>query len=154
MGITGERVRRLFPSWTGLPVWGRVVLAGYAIGFTEGVAAHVRDLLAGGIHAYDAVWAPARTLYYSLVVLDAVAVTLTVRARAAVVPTGVVIMAADLAANWWYNWSAIRADPGSFWAPVGLLPMSLFGVFVVSAGLPLRRLLRSRRSPLAASQIS
>jgi hypothetical protein len=136
------RVVRWPSRWAGLPVWARWALAVYVIGFVEGTGSHLLDLATRGVHAYDrAVW-PTQVLWYSLVVLDALVVWLALLARPAVVPSGVAIMAADLVANWNFNWSAIRADPGLFWAPVGLLPMSLFGVFVMVAGMPLWRLLR------------
>jgi hypothetical protein len=140
--------------WIGLPAPGRAALAVYAIGFTEGAGSHVRDLAIRGVHAYDwAAW-PWQVLYYSLVVWDSLAVYLALRARPAVVPLGVAIMAADLAADWHYSWSAIRADPGLFWAPVGLLPMSAFGLFVVVAGVPLWHLLRHRPLRRATPDIS
>jgi hypothetical protein len=52
----------------------------------------------GGVHTYDAVWWPSQVLYYTLVVWDALAVLLALRARPAVVPLGVAIMVADLVA--------------------------------------------------------
>lgn len=129
-------------GWSGLPTGAKAALAVYAIGFLEGAGSHVLQIAAGGIHTYDRVWWPSQVLYYTLVVWDGLAVFLALRARAAVVPLGVTIMAADLTSNWHYTWSAIRADPGLFWAPVGLLPMSAFGLFVAAAAWPLWRVLR------------
>lgn len=133
-------------GWTGLPAGAKAALAVYAAGFLEGAGSHVRDLATRGVHAYD--WAswPAQALYYTLVVWDLLAVYLALRARAAVVPLAVAIMVLDLSSNWYYDWPGIRADPGSFWAPVGLLPMSVFGLFVAAAPVPLWRVLR-RREP-------
>lgn len=154
MGIMGERARSLFSPWRGLPPWARIVLGVYAVGFLEGVGAHLKDLATHGLHAYAGLSPVVRALFFSLVFLDAAAATLALRAHPAVVPFGAAIMVADLAANWWVNARAVAADPGLFWAPVGLLPTTLFGVFVVSAGFPLWRLLSSRRPALAAPQIS
>ena len=143
--VRGIQWRRL-SEWTGLPTGAKAALAVYAAGFLEGAGSHVRDLATRGVHAYD--WAswPAQALYYTLVVWDLLAVYLALRARAAVVPLGVAIMALDLGSNWYYNWPGIRADPGQFWAPVGLLPMTSFGVFVAVAAVPLWRVLR-RQEP-------
>ena len=155
MGATGiAGAMRRWTRWAGLPRWVQPALAVYAIGFLEGAGSHAWDLATRGAHAYDAVWWPSQALYYTLVVWDSLAVYLALRAHPAVVPLGVAIMAADLSSNWHYNWSAIRADPGLFWAPVGLLPMSLFGLFVAGAGVPLWRVLRRRESWRATPDIS
>jgi hypothetical protein len=145
---------RRWTRWIGLPGWAQLALAVYAICFLEGAGSHVWDLTTRGIHAYDAVWWPSQALYFSLVALDAIAVHLALRAHPAVVPLGVAIMASDLNSNWHYNWSAIRADPALFWAPVGLLPMSLFGLFVAALGVPLWRVLRRRDAGQATPDIS
>jgi hypothetical protein len=139
--------------WAGLPAGARVALAVYAICFLEGAGSHVLQIAGGGVHTYDWVWWPSQVLYYTLVVWDSLAVYLALRAQAAVVPLGVAIMVLDLGSNWHYNWSSIRADPGLFWAPVGLLPMSSFGLFVVAAGMPLWRVLRRRRATEATPDI-
>jgi hypothetical protein len=142
-----KRIRwRLPAGWDGLPAGAKAALAVYAIGFLEGAGSHVQQIAGGGVHTYDRVWWPSQVLYYTLVVWDLLAAYLALRARAVVVPLGVAIMVLDLTSNWHYNWSAIRADPGLFWAPVGLLPMSFFGLFVAAAGVPLWRVLR-RREP-------
>lgn len=140
-------------GWNGLPTGAKVALAVYAIGFLEGAGSHVLQIAGGGIHTYDHVWWPSQVLYYTLVVWDGLAVVLALRARAAVVPFGVAIMTADLISNWYCNWSAIRADPGSFWAPVGLLPISVFGLFVVAAAVPLWLVLRRWESRRATPDI-
>lgn len=138
--------RRLPARWIGLPTWAKAALAGYAAGFLEGAGSHVAQIAGGGVHTYDGVRWPSQVLYYSLVVWDSLAVCLALRARPAVVPLGVAIMTLDLTSNWYYNGPAIRADPGLFWAPVGLLPMSLFGLFVAVAAVPLWRVVRRRAS--------
>ncbi|MEY9934865.1 hypothetical protein ABH926_009536 [Catenulispora sp. GP43] len=140
-------------GWAGLPTAARVVLAVYAIGFLEGAGSHVLQIAGGGVHTYDWVWWPSQVLYYTLVVWDSLAVYLALRAHPAVVPLGVAIMVLDLGSNWHYNWSAIRADPCLFWSPVGLLPMSSFGLFVAAAGVPLWRVLRGREVGSATPDI-
>lgn len=141
--------------WTGLPVAARVALTVYTIGFVEGAGSHVGDFASRGMaHTYDGVWWPSRVLYYTLVAWDLLVVYLAVRAHPAVVPAGVTILALDLGSNWYYNWSAIHADPGLFWAPVGLLPMSSFGLFAAGAGVPLWRVLRRRAPRRATPDIS
>ena len=127
-----------------MPGWAQFCLFVYAACFVEGLGSHIRDLVLYGFHAYDwAVW-PWRVMWYSFLLIEPVAVWLALRARWAAAPLGIAIMAGDLPPNWYYNWSAIKADPGLFWAPVGLLPMSSFGLFVVITGVPLWRLLRQR----------
>ncbi|MEY9863958.1 hypothetical protein ABH935_009612 [Catenulispora sp. GAS73] len=133
--------------WTGLPTAAKTALAVYAIGFLEGAASHVQDLVAGGVDAYDWVSGPVQVLFYSLVVLDSLAVYLAVRAHPAVVPFGVAIMAADLPANWHYNWAGVTAHPAHI---LYLTPMSLFGLFVAAAAVPLWQVLR-RRAPWRAT---
>lgn len=156
MGVTGiagfTRSARRWTAWAGLPRWGQMALAAYVIGFAEGACAHLGDFVSRGfVHTYDRVWWPSQVLYYTLVVWDSLAIWLALRARAAVAPLGVATMALDLTANWYNNWSAIRADPGLFWAPVGLLPMSLFGLVVAVAAVPLWRLLRRRKTGRATA---
>ena len=110
--------------WTGLPVAARVALTVYTIGFVEGAGSHVGDFASRGM-AHG--FGPAGPH---------------------------AILALDLGSNWYYNWSAIHADPGLFWAPVGLLPMSSFGLFAAGAGVPLWRVLRRRAPRRATPDIS
>ena len=148
---SGVGIRRWQPAgWIGLPGWANLALAVYAIGFLEGTGSHVRDILADGAHAYEWAASPVRAFYYVLVVLDPLAVYLAFRARAAVAPLGVAIMAADLSANWYYNWDGIRADPARV---LYLTPMSLFGLFVALTGVPVWRVLRRRASGGGAPDI-
>ncbi|WP_194897677.1 hypothetical protein [Catenulispora pinisilvae] len=134
-----------------MPRWVQVALAVYAIGFLEGAGSHVWDLATRGNHAYDLVAWPVQVLYYSLVVLDSLAVYLALRAHPAVVPLGVAIMAADLPANWHYNWAGVVAHRSHI---LYLTPMSLFGLFVAGAGVPLWRVLRRREFWRATPDIS
>ncbi|MBS2537655.1 hypothetical protein KGQ20_33380 [Catenulispora sp. NF23] len=141
---------RRWTRWAGLPRWVQLALAVYAIGFLEGAGSHVQQIVSAGVHAYDAVWWPSQALYYTLVVWDSLAVYLALRAHRAVVPLGVAIMAADLPANWHYNWAAVVAHPVHV---LYLTPMSLFGLFVAGAGVPLWRVLRRRESWRATPDI-
>lgn len=46
------------------------------------------------------------------------------------------VMVVDVCVNWWGNRHWLRDDPGQL---LGLLPLTLFGVFVIASWLPLRR---------------
>ncbi|MER7988775.1 hypothetical protein ABTY53_24740 [Streptomyces noursei] len=48
-----------------------------------------------------------------------------------------VVMTLDVVANWYVNWPLLVADPTWWWRPVGLLPITLFGLFVVATAVPL-----------------
>lgn len=108
MGL-GRRLRR---AWAVLPVWARWVLAVYLIGFTDGTAAHARDLARAGFDAYSGFpQVPLRVFFISLVLLDPLVVVLA----ALVLPAGIwlaaVVMVLDVAANAAGNWSRIQQDP-------------------------------------------
>ena len=104
--------RYLRSAWAALPVWARWVLAVYLIGFTDGTAAHARDLARAGFHAYSGFpQVPLRVFFISLVLLDPLVVVLA----ALVLPAGIwlaaVVMVLDVAANTAGNWSRIQRDP-------------------------------------------
>ena len=46
------------------------------------------------------------------------------------------VMTLDVAANWIGNWPSLQKDPARLLHPVGLLPITLFGVFVLATTLP------------------
>ncbi|HWN60353.1 MAG TPA: hypothetical protein VNO25_06750, partial [Streptosporangiaceae bacterium] len=52
------------------------------------------------------------------------------------------VMVLDVAANWTGNWPWLDADPARLLRPVGLLPITLFGVFVLVTALPLLRVMK------------
>ena len=54
------------------------------------------------------------------------------------------VMVADVAANWIGNWPSLRQDPARLLRPVGLLPITPFGVFVLVTALPLPRVVKDR----------
>jgi len=129
---------RLREAWAALPGWARWVLAVYLIGFAQGAGAHIGDLMRGGIHAYSflpQVW--IQVFFVSLVVLDPLVVALGVFVRREGVWLGAGVMAADVAANWIGNWPSLHGDAARLLRPVGLLPITLFGVFVLVTALPL-----------------
>ncbi|MFE2991960.1 hypothetical protein [Streptomyces sp. NPDC059262] len=72
----------------------------------------------------------------SLVVLDPLVVVLVGLVRREGVWLAGAVMALDLGGNWWGNWHWLRDDPSQL---LRLLPLTLFGVFVVASTLPLHR---------------
>ncbi len=127
-----------------MPGWARWVLAVYLIGFAQGTAAHVRDLTRGGIHAYSLfpqAW--IQVFFVSLVVLDPLVVALAgfVRREGIWLATGVMVL--DVTANWIGNWPSLHEDAARLLRPVGLLPITVFGVFVLVTALPLLRVMKA-----------
>ena len=125
--------RYLHSAWSALPVWARWVLAVYLIGFTDGTAAHVRDLARSGFHAYAGfLQVPLRVFFTSLVLVDPLVVVLA----ALVLPAGIwlaaVVMVLDAAANTAGNWSRIQRDPAWPFTASGLLLITVFAVFVLA----------------------
>ncbi len=134
--------------WASQPVWAKCVLVAYLIGFADGTGAHIRDLARGGLHAYAFAPAAAQVFFVSLVLIDPLVAVLVVRMRPAGVWLAGAVMAADMTANWLVNWSAPAEYRSRFLAPVGLLPITVFGLFVLASLVPLRRSLRQPlRSP-------
>lgn len=116
------------------------MLAVYLIGFAEGTGAHVIDLARGGIHAYSAVpQAWIQGFFLSLVILDPLVVVLATAGRRAGIWLAAGVMLLDIAANWIVGWPRLHQDPARLLRPVGLLPITLFGVFVLLTALPLAR---------------
>ncbi|WP_438489386.1 hypothetical protein [Streptomyces sp. S186] len=129
--------------WRGLARWARWVLVVYVVGFVEGTCAHVLDLARGGIHVYAA-FAPVllQVLFVSLVVLDPLVVVLVGLVRPTGIRLGAGVMALDVFANWFVNWPRLQADPAWLLRPVGLLPITLFGLFVLGTAIPVLRAVR------------
>lgn len=114
----------------------------YLIGFAQGTGAHIRDLASGGIHAYSSLpqtW--IQVFFVSLVVLDPLVVVLVAFVLRAGIWLAVGVIVLDVAANWIRNWSSLHEDPARLLRPVGLLPITLFGVFVLVTALPLLRVM-------------
>ncbi|MEV7793517.1 hypothetical protein AB0O68_16225 [Streptomyces sp. NPDC087512] len=121
--------------------------AAYVVGFLEGTASHAYDLCAGGLHAYRNWPVPSQLLFYALLVLEPLAAAWVVLARPAGPVLGSALMAADLTANWWANWRGVIRDPLAYLQPVGLAPITLFGLFVFVTATPLGRSSRSTEPP-------
>ena len=131
--------------WASQPLWARCLLVAYAVGFTDGTGAHIRDLAHRGLRAYSG-YGPvaAQVFFVSLVFLDPLVVVLVLRMRPAVVWLAGAVMAVDLAANWFDNWPSLTAEPPRL---VGMLPITLFGLLVLASMVPLRRSLSATGSP-------
>lgn len=144
MGGTGCPCR----AWGALPVWARWVLAVYLIGFTDGTAAHVRDLARGGFHAYAGFPdVPLRVFFTSLVVLDPLVVVLAAFVRPAGIWLAAVIMTLDVAANTSGNWPRVSHDPVWLVSPAGLLVLVVFGAFVLATAPAMLRATSVRHGP-------
>ncbi|MGW3208510.1 hypothetical protein [Streptomyces sp. NPDC001135] len=123
-----------------LPRPARWALVVYAGGFLEGTCSHALCLARGGIHAYSGFGpVPLQAFFVALVVLDPLVVVLTLRTRPSAVWAAGGVMAPDVLANWYVNWSWVKRDPVHLLQPVGLLPITLFGLFVTATMLPLRK---------------
>ncbi|MFF1924027.1 hypothetical protein ACFVW8_26070 [Streptomyces sp. NPDC058221] len=137
--------------WNGLPPWARWALALYLVGFLEGTGAHCLDLIRHGVHAYAFAPLPLQVLFVGLVVLDPLVVVLVGLVQAKGVPTASGVMVLDVTANWIADWPWLQEDPSWLLRPVGLLPITLFGLFVVATSTPLYRVMaRPPRSALRA----
>jgi len=97
----------------------------------------------GGIDAYSSVpqvW--IQVFFISLVVVDPLVVVLAAFVRREGIWLAAGVMVLDVAANWIVNWPALQEDPARLLRPVGVLPITLFGVFVLATALPLLRVMR------------
>ncbi|WP_229840566.1 hypothetical protein [Streptomyces brasiliensis] len=115
----------------------------YLIGFLEGAGAHFLDLIGGGIHAYASFApVPLQVFFVSLAVLDPMVVVLVGCVRSAGVRLAGGVMVLDVISNWIVNWAWLQRNPAWLLRPVGLLPITLFGLFVIATLLPLLRALK------------
>jgi len=143
--------RCLRTAWAGLPVWARWVLAIYIAGFTDGTAAHVRDLARAGFDAYSGFpYVPLRVFFICLVVLDPLVVVLCAFVRPAGVWLAAAVMVLDVAANTAGNWSRVSRDPAWLFTGTGLLVLIVFGVFVLATAPAMLRV-TSRAQTLRAN---
>ncbi|KIZ16499.1 hypothetical protein [Streptomyces natalensis] len=145
--------------WGVRPVWVRCMAAAYAVGFLEGTAWHAYCLATGALHAYSYAPIPIQLLFHALLLLDPLVALLSIRARPGGPLLAAVVMLADLVGNWYVNWRAVWAHPAAFLRPVGLLPITLFGILVLLTAFPLRRALTSggdeaRRTSQTASTVT
>lgn len=125
------------------PVWMRCTVAVYVVGFLEGTAAHGYLLATGGLHAYDYAPVLVQLLFHMLLLLDPLVALMITRGRPGGPLFAAMVMLADVLGNWSVAWSAIMTHPTAFLRPIGLLPITLFGIFVLLTALPLRRALTS-----------
>ncbi|MFE6686895.1 hypothetical protein ACFVFQ_10500 [Streptomyces sp. NPDC057743] len=77
--------------------------------------------------------------FVGLAVLDPLVVALVAGLRTAGVRLAAAVMTLDVVANWIVNWPQLRADPAWLLRPVGLLPLTLFGLFVLATAVPVLR---------------
>ena len=118
------------------------MLAAYVLGVLQGTGAHVLDLVGGGIHVYASFApVPLQVFFVSLVVWNPLVVVLVGLVRRVGIHLACGVMALDVLANWIVNWPRMAKDPTWLLRPVGLLPITLFGLFVVVSSVPLRRAL-------------
>ncbi|MGY4981747.1 hypothetical protein ACWCYL_32170 [Streptomyces sp. 900105755] len=113
------------------------------VGFLEGTAAHGYLLATGGLHAYDYAPVLVQLLFHMLLLLDPLVALMITRGRPGGPLFAAMVMLADVLGNWSVAWSAIMTHPTAFLRPIGLLPITLFGIFVLLTALPLRRALTS-----------
>lgn len=125
--------------WGNLPRRARWIAAGYVVGFGEGACSHVYSLWTGGIHAFSRDPVPIQVLFHTMLVLDVLAVVLIVRASTAGPPLAAVVILADAFGNWWTEAGDVMRHPVDYLVPFGLLPITLFGVFVLATTLLLHR---------------
>ncbi|MEU2718676.1 hypothetical protein [Streptomyces sp. NPDC007205] len=115
----------------------------YAVGFLEGTAAHGYFLVTGGLDAYNYAPMLVQLLFHVLLLLDPLVALLIIRARPVGPLLAAAVMLADTAGNWSVAWSQVMTHPTTFLLPIGLLPITLFGIFVLGTALPFRRALTS-----------
>ncbi|MDF3143962.1 MULTISPECIES: hypothetical protein [unclassified Streptomyces] len=135
--------------WGAQPLWARWVLAVYLIGFTEGTGSHIADLVRGGIHAYASFpQVSLQVFFVSLVILDPLVAVLVGLVRREGIWLASAVMVLDVSANWWGNRHWLRDDPVRL---LWLLPITVFGLFVVALAIPLYRAVAgaASRSPAA-----
>jgi hypothetical protein len=75
--------------------------------------------------------------FVGLVLLDPLVVVLLLLMRPAAAWLAAGVMALDMIANWYDNWSPVTEHPARYLA--GMLPISLFGLFVLVTFIPLAR---------------
>ncbi|WP_406155073.1 hypothetical protein OG806_02865 [Streptomyces sp. NBC_00882] len=128
--------------WGDRPVWIRLTAAVYVVGFLEGTAAHGYFLVTGGLDAYDYAPMPVQLLFHVLLLLDTLVALVLICARSGGPLLAAAVMLADVVGNWSVTWRAVMAHPAAFLRPVGLLPITLFGAFVLFTAIPFHRALR------------
>ena len=136
--------------WGDLPRRVRWVAAGYVAGFGEGFCSHTYSLWTGGLHAFGRDPVLIQVLFHAMLVFDALAVVLIIRASPAGPPLAAAAILADAFANWWTQALDVMRHPLRYLVPFGLLPITLFCVFVLVTAIPLHRAITAKR--LSADQ--
>lgn len=130
------------PGWMRrTPRWAVVLVCAYAaVLLCVGGVAHVTDLLRHGLRPYD--WAPGwLNLYWSsLALLDTSAALLLLRGRRTGVDLACLVMATDLAANWY---AVYGIQHRTLLDEPGLRRLTAFAVLVLGTAPFIRRHLRS-----------
>lgn len=129
--------------WKALPRRERWIATGFVAGFGEGFCSHLYFLGVGGIHAFSPDPVVIQVLFQAMLVLDALAVVLVVRASPVGPPLAVAAIVADAAANWWVLAPDVVRRPLHYLIPFGLLPITVFCVFVLVTARPLSRAIRA-----------
>ncbi|MFB6943806.1 MULTISPECIES: hypothetical protein [unclassified Streptomyces] len=117
-----------------------LVMAAYVICFLWGTTIHLVDLAGGGHNSYASpAPAPIRVYFVALVLLDPLVVVLVARLRPIAVIVAGAVMTVDVSANYYVNWPQISQHPDYLLRPLGLLPITLFALFVAVTASPLYR---------------
>ncbi|MFI9624496.1 hypothetical protein [Streptomyces sp. NPDC052042] len=128
-------------TWTRhAPRWVVALVCAYAAGLLcVGSVAHLSDLLRHGLHPYG--WAPDwLNLYWSsLALFDTLAALLLLRGRRTGIDLAALIMATDLAANWY---AAYGIQHSTFLDQPGLQRLTAFAALVLGTAPFARRHLR------------
>jgi hypothetical protein len=109
------------------------------VGLLEGTGAHGYFLATSGLDAYNYAPLLVQLLFHVLLLLDPLAALMIILGRPGGPLFAAMVMLADVVGNWSVAWSAVMAHPTAFLRPIGLLPITLFGTFVLLTALPLRR---------------
>ncbi|WP_225096033.1 hypothetical protein [Streptomyces sp. CoH27] len=80
--------------------------------------------------------------FVALVVLDPLAAVLTLWLRPWGFRLAAAVMTLDVLGDWNVNWPWVKAHPEELLRPVGLLPITLFGLFVVATAPVMTRVVR------------
>ncbi|MFF3129330.1 hypothetical protein ACFVRD_45675 [Streptomyces sp. NPDC057908] len=116
------------------------VVTVYVICFFWGTAMHLMDLAGGGHNSYASpAPAPIRVYFVALVLLDPLVAVLLARLRPIAVIVASTVMTVDASANYYVNWPQISQHPDYLLRPLGLLPFTLFALFVAVTASPLYR---------------
>ncbi|MFJ9346557.1 hypothetical protein [Streptomyces sp. NPDC101237] len=132
--------------WGAQPWWARWVLVAYLTGFAEGTGSHIADLVRGGVHVYASIpEVRVQVFFVGLVILDPLTAVLVGGVRRQGVWLASAVMVVDVGANWWSNRHWLRDDPAQL---LPLVPLTVFGLFVVAFAVPLHRTVVRPATPL------